>query len=148
MYQKLAGITGTAETEATEFHEIYGLSVVTIPPHRPCIRIDQNDIVFKTRREKYSYSIKQISDSYKKGQPVLVGTASVEASETLSRMLTLAKVPHKVLNAKHHAQEADIIALAGQKGAVTIATNMAGRGTDIRLGEGVRELGGTFCFRY
>lgn len=144
MYQKLAGMTGTAETEATEFHEIYGLSVVTIPSHRLCVRIDENDIVFKTRREKYGYSIKQITASHKKGQPVLVGTASVEASETLSRMLTLAKVPHKVLNAKHHEQEADIIALAGQKGAVTIATNMAGRGTDIRLGEGVRELGGLF----
>ncbi|MEI6284840.1 MAG: preprotein translocase subunit SecA, partial [Opitutae bacterium] len=144
MYQKLAGMTGTAETEATEFHEIYGLTVVTIPSHRNCIRIDENDIVFKTRREKYAYSIKQITESYKKGQPVLVGTASVEASETLSRMLTLAKIPHKVLNAKHHEQEADIIAMAGQKGAVTIATNMAGRGTDIRLGEGVRELGGLF----
>lgn len=144
MYQKLAGMTGTAETEATEFHEIYGLTVVTIPAHRNCIRIDENDIVFKTRREKYSYSIKQISESHQKGQPVLVGTASVEASETLSRMLTNAKIPHKVLNAKHHEQEADIIAMAGQKGAVTIATNMAGRGTDIRLGEGVRELGGLF----
>ena len=144
MYQKLAGMTGTAETEATEFNEIYGLTVVTIPSHRNCIRIDENDIVFKTRREKYSYSIKQITESHKKGQPVLVGTASVEASETLSRMLTIAKVPHKVLNAKHHEQEADIIAMAGQKGAVTIATNMAGRGTDIRLGEGVRELGGLF----
>jgi preprotein translocase subunit SecA len=144
MYQKLSGMTGTAETEATEFHEIYGLTVVTIPSHRPCIRIDENDIVFKTRREKYSYSIKQISEAYKRGQPVLVGTASVEASETLSRMLTIAKIPHKVLNAKHHEQEADIIAMAGQKGAVTIATNMAGRGTDIRLGEGVKELGGLF----
>ena len=144
MYQKLAGMTGTAETEATEFHEIYGLTVVTIPSHRPCIRIDENDIVFKTRREKYGYAIKQISESHKRGQPVLVGTASVEASETLSRMLTIAKVPHKVLNAKHHEQEADIITMAGQKGAVTIATNMAGRGTDIRLGEGVRELGGLF----
>lgn len=144
MYAKLAGMTGTAETEATEFHEIYGLSVVTIPPNRTCIRIDQNDIFFKTRREKYNYAIKEVAEAYRRGQPVLVGTASVEASETFSRMLTIAKVPHKVLNAKHHEQEADIVALAGQKAAVTIATNMAGRGTDIRLGEGVRELGGLY----
>ncbi len=144
MYAKLAGMTGTAETEATEFHEIYGLTVVTIPPNRTCIRIDKNDIFFKTRREKYNYAIKEVSEAYRRGQPVLVGTASVEASETFSRMLNIAKVPHKVLNAKHHEQEADIVALAGQKGAVTIATNMAGRGTDIRLGEGVRDLGGLY----
>ena len=144
MYAKLAGMTGTAETEATEFHEIYGLTVVTIPPNRTCIRIDKNDIFFKTRREKYNYAIKEVSESYRRGQPVLVGTASVEASETFSRMLNIAKVPHKVLNAKHHEQEADIVTLAGQKGAVTIATNMAGRGTDIRLGEGVRDLGGLY----
>jgi preprotein translocase subunit SecA len=144
MYAKLAGMTGTAETEATEFHEIYGLTVVTIPPNRTCIRIDKNDIFFKTRREKYNYAIKEVSEAYRRGQPVLVGTASVEASETFSRMLNIAKVPHKVLNAKHHEQEADIVTLAGQKGAVTIATNMAGRGTDIRLGEGVRDLGGLY----
>ncbi len=144
MYRKLSGMTGTAETEATEFNEIYGLTVVTIPTNQPCIRIDANDIVFKTRREKYAYAVNEVKESHKRGQPVLVGTASVDASETLSRMLTLARIPHKVLNAKNHEHEADIVALAGQKGAVTIATNMAGRGTDIRLGEGVRELGGLY----
>jgi len=144
MYEKLAGMTGTAETEATEFNEIYNLTVVTIPTNRPCIRTDANDIVFKTRREKYQFVIKELTEAHKRGQPVLVGTASVEASETLSRMLTLARIPHKVLNAKHHEQEADIVAMAGQLGAVTIATNMAGRGTDIRLGDGVRELGGLY----
>ena len=144
MYQKLAGMTGTAETEASEFHDIYRLTVVAIPTHRPCIRIDDNDIVFKTRKEKYQFSIKEIAEAHKRGQPVLVGTASVEASETLGRMLAMAKVPHKILNAKHHESEADIISMAGQLGAVTIATNMAGRGTDIKLGEGVRELGGLY----
>ncbi|MEY3530530.1 MAG: hypothetical protein RLZ70_1598 [Verrucomicrobiota bacterium] len=144
MYDKLSGMTGTAETEATEFNEIYNLTVVTIPTNQPCIRTDANDIVFKTRREKYQFVIKELTEAHKRGQPVLVGTASVEASETLSRMLTLARIPHKVLNAKHHEQEADIVAMAGQNGAVTIATNMAGRGTDIRLGDGVRELGGLY----
>ena len=144
MYQKLAGMTGTAETEASEFHDIYRLTVVAIPTHRPCIRVDDNDIVFKTRKEKYQFAIKEIAEAHKRGQPVLVGTASVEASETLGRMLAMAKVPHKILNAKHHESEADIISLAGQLGAVTIATNMAGRGTDIKLGEGVRELGGLY----
>ncbi len=144
MYQKLAGMTGTAETEASEFNDIYRLTVVAIPTHRPCIRIDDNDIVFKTRKEKYLFAIKEITEAHKRGQPVLVGTASVEASETLGRMLAMAKVPHKILNAKHHEAEADIVSLAGQLGAVTIATNMAGRGTDIKLGEGVRELGGLY----
>ena len=144
MYQKLAGMTGTAETEASEFNDIYRLTVVAIPTHRPCIRIDDNDIVFKTRKEKYQFAIKEIAEAHKRGQPVLVGTASVEASETLGRMLAMAKVPHKILNAKHHESEADIISMAGQRGAVTIATNMAGRGTDIKLGEGVRELGGLY----
>ena len=144
MYQKLSGMTGTAETEASEFHDIYRLTVVAIPTHRPCIRVDDNDIVFKTRKEKYQFAIKEVTEANKRGQPVLVGTASVEASETLSRLLTMAKVPHKVLNAKHHESEADIVSMAGQFGAVTIATNMAGRGTDIKLGEGVRELGGLY----
>ena len=144
LYEKLAGMTGTAETEAAEFHDIYGLGVVAIPTHRPCVRVDENDIVFKTRREKYAHAIKLIQEAHAKGQPVLVGTASVESSETLGRMLAMARIPHKVLNAKQHALEADIVALAGQRGAVTIATNMAGRGTDIKLGEGVAELGGLF----
>ena len=144
MYQKLAGMTGTAETEASEFHDIYRLTVVAIPTHRPCIRVDDNDIVFKTRKEKYQFAIKEIAEAHRRGQPVLVGTASVEASETLGRMLAMAKVPHKILNAKHHESEADIVSLAGQRGAVTIATNMAGRGTDIKLGEGVRDLGGLY----
>ena len=144
MYQKLAGMTGTAETEASEFQDIYRLTVVAIPTHRPCIRVDDNDIVFKTRKEKYQFAIKEISEAHKRGQPVLVGTASVEASETLGRMLAMAKVSHKILNAKHHEAEADIVSMAGQPGAVTIATNMAGRGTDIRLGEGIRELGGLY----
>ena len=144
MYQKLAGMTGTAETEASEFNDIYRLTVVAIPTHRPCIRSDDNDIVFKTRKEKYQFAIKEIAEANKRGQPVLVGTASVEASEILGRMLAMAKVPHKILNAKHHEAEADIVSMAGQNGAVTIATNMAGRGTDIKLGEGVRELGGLY----
>jgi preprotein translocase subunit SecA len=144
MYQKLAGMTGTAETEASEFNDIYRLTVVAIPTHRPCIRSDDNDIVFKTRKEKYQFAIKEIAEAHKRGQPVLVGTASVEASETLGRMLSMAKVPHKILNAKHHEAEADIVSMAGQLGAVTIATNMAGRGTDIKLGDGVRELGGLY----
>ena len=144
LYDKLAGMTGTAETEAAEFNDIYNLGVVAIPTHRPCIRVDENDIVFKTRREKFAHAIQLITEAHGRWQPVLVGTASVESSETLSRMLTGARIPHKVLNAKQHALEADIVALAGQRGAVTIATNMAGRGTDIKLGEGVRELGGLF----
>ncbi|MGA0134134.1 MAG: preprotein translocase subunit SecA [Opitutales bacterium] len=144
MYRKLAGMTGTAETEASEFHDIYRLPVVTIPTHRPCIRVDENDIVFKTRREKFDYAVKEIVEANRRGQPVLVGTASVEASEALSRLLTKNRVAHNVLNAKQHQREAEIVTLAGQRGAVTIATNMAGRGTDIRLGEGVRELGGLY----
>ncbi|WP_269523952.1 preprotein translocase subunit SecA [Coraliomargarita parva] len=144
MYDKLAGMTGTAETEASEFHEIYGLSVMIIPTHKPNIRKDLNDVVFKTRREKYNAVVREIESAHKKGQPVLVGTASVEASELLSRMLRRTKITHSVLNAKFHEQEAEIVANAGQKGAVTIATNMAGRGTDIKLGQGVEELGGLF----
>ena len=144
MYDKLSGMTGTAETEASEFHEIYGLSVMVIPTNKPNIRVDLNDVVFKTRREKFNAVIKQIEEANKTGQPVLVGTASVEASELLSRMLKRSNIVHSVLNAKFHAQEAEIVARAGQKGAVTIATNMAGRGTDIKLGQGVAELGGLF----
>lgn len=144
MYEKLAGMTGTAETEASEFSEIYGLSVMVIPTHKPNIRNDFNDVVFKTRREKFNAVINQIETANKEGQPVLVGTASVEASEVLSRMLKRSNIRHSVLNAKFHEQEAEIVANAGQKGAVTIATNMAGRGTDIKLGAGVADLGGLF----
>jgi len=144
MYDKLGGMTGTAETEATEFNDIYKLKVQVIPTNKPCIRIDKNDSIFKTRRDKFNAVVKEITDANKRGQPVLVGTVSVESSEVLSRMLKRAGVIHTVLNAKFHAQEAEIVSRAGQRGAVTIATNMAGRGTDIKLGEGVRELGGLY----
>ncbi len=142
MYEKLAGMTGTAATEATEFKSIYNLDVVQIPTNRPCQRKDYNDRVFKTQREKYKAIIDEIIECNRRGQPVLVGTISVEVSELLSRLLTRAGVIHNVLNAKHNQSEAEIVARAGQRGAVTIATNMAGRGTDIKLGPGVRELGG------
>jgi preprotein translocase subunit SecA len=142
LYQKLGGMTGTAETDASEFHDIYRLDVLPIPTNRPVQRVDNNDSIFKTRREKYNASIDLIAERHAKGQPILVGTASVDASETVSRMLKLRKIPHQVLNAKYHRQEAEIVAKAGQAGAVTISTNMAGRGTDIKLGEGVAALGG------
>lgn len=141
MYEKLAGMTGTAETEAAEFHKIYKLEVVVIPTHKPCIRKDYPDVIFRTKREKYRAIIQEIEDCHKRGQPVLVGTVSVEVSELLSRMLPK-HIRHSVLNAKRHKEEAEIVAKAGQYGAVTIATNMAGRGTDIKLGPGVVELGG------
>ena len=144
LYQKLGGMTGTAETDAAEFHDIYKLDVLTIPTNRPIKRKDQNDSIFKTRREKYSAVLKLINERHAAGQPMLIGTASVESSETLSRMLRQQKIPHSVLNAKYHRQEAEIVARAGQRGAVTVSTNMAGRGTDIKLGEGVSELGGLF----
>jgi preprotein translocase subunit SecA len=144
MYEKLGGMTGTAETEATEFNEIYRLSVQVIPTNKPCIRIDKNDSIFKTRRDKFNAVVNEIKAANDRGQPVLVGTVSVDSSEVLSRMLKRAGVIHTVLNAKYHEQEADIVARAGQRGSVTIATNMAGRGTDIKLGEGVRELGGLY----
>jgi preprotein translocase subunit SecA len=144
LYKKLAGMTGTAETEAQEFFEIYKLDVVVIPTHKKVIREDREDLVFKTKREKYNAAVAKIEELRQKGQPVLVGTTSVEVSETLSRFLKMRKIPHNVLNAKQHQREAEIVAQAGQKGAVTIATNMAGRGTDIKLGEGVKELGGLF----
>jgi preprotein translocase subunit SecA len=144
LYQKLGGMTGTAETDAAEFHDIYHLDVLTIPTNRPVKRKDHNDSIYKTRREKFAAVIELIRELNAKGQPVLVGTASVEASEMVSRMLKLQKITHNVLNAKYHRQEAEIVARAGHRAAVTISTNMAGRGTDIKLGEGVSELGGLF----
>ncbi len=142
MYDKLSGMTGTAETEANEFHQIYKLDVTVIPTNRPCIRKDDNDSIFKTKREKFNAIIEDVAERHAAGQPVLLGTISVEDSEILSRMLKRKNLPHHVLNAKNHQSEAEIVAMAGQKGAITVATNMAGRGTDIKLGEGVTELGG------
>ncbi len=142
LYSKLAGMTGTAETESEELHSIYKLDVTVIPTHRDIVRDDRDDLVYKTKREKYNAVLDEIADCHERGQPVLVGTISVEVSETLSRMLKRKGIPHNVLNAKQHQSEAEIVALAGNRGAVTIATNMAGRGTDIKLGEGVKESGG------
>ncbi|MCM1441452.1 MAG: SEC-C metal-binding domain-containing protein, partial [Roseburia sp.] len=141
-YTKKCGMTGTALTEEKEFREIYGMDVVEVPTNLPIQRVDLNDSVYKTKREKLNAIVDEIVASHEKGQPVLVGTITIEASEELSQMLKKRGVPHKVLNAKFHEMEAEIIADAGVRGAVTIATNMAGRGTDIRLGEGVVELGG------
>ncbi|MDP4131090.1 MAG: preprotein translocase subunit SecA, partial [Bacteroidota bacterium] len=142
MYHKLAGMTGTAETEAAELWDIYKLDVVTIPTNVPAIRKDSQDLVFKTKREKYKAVIDDIERLRAEGRPCLVGTTSVEVSELLSKMLSVKKIPHNVLNAKQHAREAQVVAEAGLTGAVTIATNMAGRGTDIKLGPGVKEAGG------
>lgn len=142
MYDKLAGMTGTAKTEEQEFIKIYGLPVIQIPTNKPIQRKDLPDVVFKTKRGKYRAVVKEVQRRHATGQPMLIGTTSIEQSEELSHMLDAAKIPHSVLNAKYHEKEAAIVALAGQRGAVTIATNMAGRGTDIQLGEGVAELGG------
>ena len=142
MYHKLSGMTGTAETEAGEFWNIYKLDVVVIPTNKPIARIDMNDRIYRTNREKYNAVIEEIVGLVEQGRPVLVGTTSVEISELLSKMLTLRKIKHNVLNAKLHQKEAEIVALAGQKGTVTIATNMAGRGTDIKLTDEIKELGG------
>ena len=142
MYDKLSGMTGTAETEAAEFKQIYNLDVLVIPTHKPMIRKDMPDLIYKTQKEKYNAVIKEIIALHKKGQPVLVGTISIDVSEALSNKLKKRGIKHNVLNAKHHQAEAEIVANAGRKGAVTISTNMAGRGTDIVLGEGVKELGG------
>ena len=142
LYNKLSGMTGTAETEAEELGSIYGLDVTVIPTHRSISRDDREDLVYKTKREKYNAAIEEITECHQKGQPVLVGTVSVEVSELLARMLKRKNIPHNVLNAKQHKSEAEVVTRAGQQGAVTIATNMAGRGTDIKLGEGIKELGG------
>ncbi|MCR9131048.1 MAG: preprotein translocase subunit SecA [bacterium] len=142
MYNKLSGMTGTAETEEGEFNEIYELDVVVIPTNRPIQRDDKEDLVFKTKREKFNAAIDTIREYHEKGQPVLVGTTSVDVSETMSRMLKRAGIPHNVLNAKQHERESEIVKQAGQPGAVTVATNMAGRGTDIKLAPGVKEKGG------
>ncbi|MCL5411582.1 MAG: preprotein translocase subunit SecA [Patescibacteria group bacterium] len=142
MYEKLAGMTGTAATEAEEFHKIYKLDVVTIPTHQPMIRKDHSDFVYKNERGKYEAIVKEIIERHEKGQPILVGTTSIEKNELLSELLKRKGIPHAVLNAKHHEKEAQILSLAGQKGAVTVATNMAGRGVDIKLSEGVTDLGG------
>ena len=142
MYNKLAGMTGTAKTEEQEFRKIYGLDVIVIPTHRQMVRLDHPDVIYKTKRGKYKAAVSEIAELYAKGQPVLVGTTSIAQSEDLSAMLKRQGVPHNVLNAKFHEMEAQIISQAGQRAAVTIATNMAGRGTDIVLGEGVPELGG------
>ena len=144
MYEKLAGMTGTAATEASEFHEIYALEVVPIPTNQPMVRDDRNDQIFKTKDEKFAAVVEDIAERHTLGQPVLVGTISVEVSEHLSKLLERKGVPHEVLNAKNHEREATIVAQAGEPNAVTIATNMAGRGVDIKLGEGVKELGGLY----
>jgi preprotein translocase subunit SecA len=142
MYRKLAGMTGTADTEAPEFHKIYNLEVVVIPTHKPMIRVDNSDVVYRSEREKFEAAVEEIRALHQRGQPVLVGTVSIEKSERVSRMLAKYGIKHSVLNAKNHEKEAEIVAQAGQLAAVTISTNMAGRGTDIKLGQGVVEVGG------
>ena len=142
MYKKLSGMTGTAKTEEEEFRNIYNMYVITIPTNRPVQRIDMPDLIYANKNAKYSAIVKEIEERHKKGQPVLVGTIAIETSEEIGTLLRKKGIPHEILNAKNHAREAEIIAKAGEKGAVTIATNMAGRGTDIKLGEGVKELGG------
>ncbi len=142
MYKKLSGMTGTAKTEEEEFREIYNMYVICIPTNKPVIRVDMPDIIYASKKSKYKAIINEIAERHKKGQPVLVGTIAIETSEEISSLLKKKGIPHEVLNAKNHAREAEIISKAGEKGSVTIATNMAGRGTDIKLGEGVKELGG------
>jgi preprotein translocase subunit SecA len=146
LYKKLCGMTGTAKTEEEEFSTIYNMKVVIIPTNRPVVRVDDTDLIFATHQAKLDALVKAVGERYKKGQPVLIGTVSVESNEEISKLLDDAKIPHEVLNAKNQAREAEIISHAGEKGAVTLATNMAGRGTDIKLGEGVRELGGLCVF--
>jgi preprotein translocase subunit SecA len=146
LYKKLSGMTGTAKTEEEEFQTIYNMKVVCIPPNRPVIRVDDGDLIFATHDSKLKALVKAVGERYTKGQPVLIGTVSVESNEEISKLLDDAKIPHEVLNAKNQAREAEIISHAGEKGAVTLATNMAGRGTDIKLGPGVKELGGLCVF--
>ena len=140
MYDKLAGMTGTAETEAAEFMNTYKLGVLPIKTNKPMIRKDQDDLIYRTKKEKLAAIVKDVAKRHAKGQPVLLGTASVESSEVVSTLLDVAKIPHQVLNAKQHEKEAAVVAVAGRKGAVTVATNMAGRGTDIMLGGNVEFL--------
>jgi preprotein translocase subunit SecA len=142
MYNKLSGMTGTAKTEEEEFRDIYNMFVIEIDTNRPIVRDDQADLIYATKNGKYNAIVKEIKERHEAGQPILVGTIAIETSELISQLLTRSRVPHEVLNAKNHAREAEIIAKAGAKGSVTIATNMAGRGTDIKLGEGVKEVGG------
>ena len=142
MYRKLSGMTGTAKTEEEEFREIYNMNVITIPTNRPVQRIDNHDVIYPSLKSKFKAVVRDIKERHAKGQPILVGTVAVETSELLSQMLHQEGIPHEVLNAKNHFKEAEIVMMAGQRGAVTIATNMAGRGTDIKLGKGVKELGG------
>jgi preprotein translocase subunit SecA len=144
MYDKLAGMTGTAQTEATEFEQIYKLDVISIPTNVPVERKDLNDLIYKSEREKFEAVIKKIQELHKNGQPVLVGTASIEKSELLHELMKKVKLPHTVLNAKHHESEAKIILDAGKKGAVTVATNMAGRGVDIKISDEIKALGGLY----
>jgi preprotein translocase subunit SecA len=144
LYEKLSGMTGTADTESVEFKKIYNLDVVCIPTNRNMIRVDSDDVIYRTAREKFNVIADEIAEAKQKGQPVLVGTVSVEKSELLASLLKKRNIPHEILNAKNHAREADIIKQAGQKGQVTISTNMAGRGTDIILGDGVKEVGGLY----
>lgn len=146
LYEKLSGMTGTAKTEEEEFETIYNMKVIVIPTNRPIQRIDASDYIFGTHKEKLDALVKEVKEKHEKGQPILIGTVSVESNEEISALLTAAGVPHEVLNAKNQAREAEIISHAGEKGAVTLATNMAGRGTDIKLGEGIRELGGLCVF--
>jgi len=144
MYEKLAGMTGTAKTEENEFLKIYKLPVIVIPTNKPVQRIDHPDVIYKTKAAKYRAVGQSVREIHETGQPVLIGTTSITQSEEMSNVLRKNGIPHVVLNAKFHEKEAEIVANAGQKGAVTIATNMAGRGTDIKLGEGVEELGGLY----
>ncbi|MDA1060647.1 MAG: SEC-C metal-binding domain-containing protein, partial [bacterium] len=144
LYDKLGGMTGTAETEAEEFYQIYGLETIIMPTNKPIARDDMTDVIYKTQQGKFKAIVEEIKELHKKGQPVLVGTISVEKSELISKLLKLEGIPHNVLNAKHHEREAEIVSSAGKKGAVTIATNMAGRGTDIKIDDEVKALGGLY----